>query len=152
MLGNLARATYVGSSEYMWPYSYNKCDLDKRMSQEINACDKVNHYGLAPERGRGAPEIDILEAMQGIDEKLPSTTIRRPYQSASLQVSTFHILEKLSRTRSSAHTFLYFDYQVAPGVESDRPVLGLPPRKVCRCVVDGVVLTDSLFVTYMLRL
>jgi hypothetical protein len=109
------------------------------MSQEINACDKVNHYGLAPERGRGAPEIDILEAMQGADEKLPSTTIRRPYQSASLQVSTVHLLEILSYTTSNTHTFLHFDYQVAPGVEDDRPVLGLPPRKVCRCAIDVAV-------------
>ena len=72
MLGNLARATYVGSSDYMWPYSFNKCDERGRMSQAINACSKVNHYGLDPEVGRGAPEIDVIEAMQGDDEKLPN--------------------------------------------------------------------------------
>ena len=88
MLGNLARATYVGSSDYIWPYSYNVCDPKRRLSQEINACDKVNHYGMAPEFGRGSPEIDIIEAMQGnMEEKLPSTHIKRPYQSTSLQVS-----------------------------------------------------------------
>lgn len=86
MLGNLARATYVGSSDFMWPYSYNTCNPEKRMSQEINACSKVNHYGMAPGIGRGAPEIDVIEAMQGTKEKLPSTNIRRPYQSCSLQV------------------------------------------------------------------
>ena len=87
MLGNLARATFVGSSDFMWPYSYNKCNPDKRMSQEINACSRVNHYNLDSKRGRGAPEIDLIEAMQGdMSEKLPSTTIKRPYQSASLQV------------------------------------------------------------------
>ena len=88
MLGNLARATYVGSSDYIWPYSYNICDPKRRLSQEINACDKVNHYGMAPEVGRGSPEIDIVEAMQGNrKEALPSTHIKRPYQSTSLQVS-----------------------------------------------------------------
>lgn len=103
MLGNLARATYVGSSDYMWPYSYNKCDPDKRLSQEISACSKLNHYGMDAFRGRGAPEIDLIESMQGdTTEKLPSTTIRRPYQSASLQV--------------------------APGIDRDRPVLGLKPK------------------------
>lgn len=86
MLGNLARATYVGSSDYMWPFSYNICDPKKRMSQAINACSKVNHYGMLAESGRGAPEIDVVEAMQGDEEKLPSTTILRPYQSCSLQV------------------------------------------------------------------
>ena len=88
----------------MWPYSYNKCDPGKRRSQEIDACSKVNHYGMEPYVGRGAPEIDVIEAMQGMKEKLPSTNITRPYQSCSLQV--------------------------APGIEHDRPVLGLPPRKV----------------------
>lgn len=92
MLGNLARATFVGSSDFMWPYSYNQCDPDKRMSQEINACAKINHYGLASKRGRGAPEIDLIEAMQGDSaETLPSTTIKRPYQSASLQVRSLDL-------------------------------------------------------------
>jgi hypothetical protein len=103
MLGNLARATYVGSSDYIWPYSYNKCNEDKRLSQEVSACTKLNHYGMSPFQGRGAPEIDLIEAMQGDAEKLPSTTIRRPYQSAS--------------------------FQVAPGIDRDRPILGLEPKQ-----------------------
>jgi hypothetical protein len=73
------------------------------MSQEINACTKLNHYGMAPYQGRGAPEIDVIEAMQGDAEKLPSTDILRPYQSAS--------------------------FQVAPGIARDRPVLGLKPKE-----------------------
>ena len=106
LLGNLARATYVGSSDYVWPWSYNECNSRERESQEINACAKVAHYGLEPGRGRGAPEIDLIEAMQGdMTEKLPSTNISRPYQSLSLQI--------------------------APGIENDRPSLGLRPRKVC---------------------
>ena len=104
MLGNLARATYVGSSDFMWPYSYNKCDSRNRRSQEINACARVNHYGLPSFTGRGAPEIDILESMQGEKGSLPNTFIERPYQSTS--------------------------YQVAPGIEIDRPVLGHRPHEV----------------------
>lgn len=95
MLGNLARATYVGSSNFMWPYSYNICNPSERLSQEINACNKENHYGMEPFRGRGSPEIDIIESMQGNrDEKLPNTFIRRPYQSASLQVRSSFLLRK----------------------------------------------------------
>lgn len=74
------------------------------MSQEINACAQVNHYGLSSFQGRGAPEIDILEAMQGDAAKLPNTFVKRPYQSTSLQV--------------------------APGIEMDRPVLGHRPHSV----------------------
>lgn len=106
MLGNLARATYVGSSDYVWPFSYNQCDSKTHKTQLINACDKVNHYGMAPYTGRGSPEIDILESMQGVAGPLPSTHIERPYQSTSLQV--------------------------APGVEMNRPVLGLRPQPVRR--------------------
>lgn len=104
MLGNLARATYVGSSDHIWPYSYNECDEERRNSQEISACDKVHHYGMLPYSGRGAPEIDVIEAMQGDNQKLPSTNVTRPYQSCSLQV--------------------------APGLERNRPILGLQPKKV----------------------
>jgi hypothetical protein len=93
MLGNLARATYVGSSDFMWPYSYNQCNEETRMSQELNACSKVNHYGMDNGVGRGSPEIDILEGMGGEAGKLPNTHIERPYFSASLQVCSQLFLE-----------------------------------------------------------
>mmetsp|Transcript_40583 Transcript_40583/g.85189 ORF Transcript_40583/g.85189 Transcript_40583/m.85189 type:complete len:628 (+) Transcript_40583:141-2024(+) len=103
MLGNLARATYVGSSNFIWPYSYNECDEKNRHSQKISACSKVGHYGMKPGQGRGSPEIDILEAMMGSPEKLPNTNITRPYFSTSLQI--------------------------APGLEGVRPQLGKLPKK-----------------------
>ena len=103
-MGNLARATYVGSSDFVWPFSYNKCDSNTRQSQEINACKLVNHFGMDEYTGRGSPEIDVIEAMQGESGKLPNTFIQRPYQSASLQV--------------------------APGIEIDRPELGHRPHQV----------------------
>ena len=102
LLGNLARATYVGSSDWVWPFSYEKCDLATRYSQEIDSCRKVSHYGMRPGVGRGAPEIDILEAMGGEPGPLPNTPIQRPYFSSSLQV--------------------------APGVNKDRPVLMQQPK------------------------
>lgn len=103
MLGNLARATYVGSSNFIWPYSYDECDESNRQSQKVSACSKVGHYGMKPGRGRGSPEIDILEAMMGSPEKLPSTNITRPYFSTSLQI--------------------------APGLKSNRPNMGKLPKK-----------------------
>lgn len=76
---------------------------DNRVSQEINACAKVGHFGMDPGRCRGAPEIDILEAMGGEPGPLPNTHVQRPYFSASLQV--------------------------APGVKHDRPTSGNLPKK-----------------------
>ena len=104
LLGNLARATFVGSSDYMWPWSYDQCTDEHRFSQEINACSKVNHYDMAARTGRGAPEIDILEAMGGPVGPLPHTTIERPYFSAS--------------------------FQVAPGIDENRPLVGRQPANV----------------------
>lgn len=119
MLGNLARATYVGSSNYIWPYSYNHCDEKNRESQSISACSKVGHFGMDPGQGRGSPEIDILEAMMGTDEKLPSTNITRPYFSTSLQI--------------------------APGLEGTRPNLGKLPKKV-RILEECLPLDTALLI------
>lgn len=86
LLGNLARATYVGSSDNVWPWSYDTCSRSLQKQQEISACNVVNHFDLFSRKGRGAPEIDILEAMPG-KEVLKKTPINRPYFSASLQTS-----------------------------------------------------------------
>ena len=62
LMGNLVRATYVGSSEFIWPWSFATCDRDLQRKQEVSACNYVPHYAMHPETGRGAPEIDIIEA------------------------------------------------------------------------------------------
>lgn len=104
LLGNLARATYVGSSNNIWPWSYDTCRYDIIKEQAISSCNVVNHYGLHSKQGRGAPEIDILEAMPGVD-KLLNTPIKRPYFSTS--------------------------YQVAPGYADFRPNVGeVPPEEL----------------------
>jgi beta-glucanase (GH16 family) len=73
MLGNLARATYVNSTEHMWPFSSNVCD-ERVEAQEINACQSHSH------RGRGAPEVDLMEVMY-------VSQINASIMSSSLQVA-----------------------------------------------------------------
>lgn len=107
LLGNLARATYVGSSDYMWPFSYNQCTEENRLSQEIDACSRVGHYGMDPGRGRGAPEIDVLEAMQGDRSRLPNTHIRRPYVSASLQVCDLDLHVSVGEPKELQHSLIF---------------------------------------------
>ncbi|KAL3666345.1 hypothetical protein V7S43_008597 [Phytophthora oleae] len=63
MMGNLGRAIFSGSTNRMWPFSYDKCEpeLFDPKNQRISACDSNPGYGLNPNQGRGAPEIDVLE-------------------------------------------------------------------------------------------
>ena len=95
MLGNLARPSYLKSTEGVWPWSYDTCGTsdearDARDVQKLNTCQ----HG----QGRGSPEIDIIEAQPG-DISLPYTGIEhvdgrdrdfdigRPMISSSLQLS-----------------------------------------------------------------
>lgn len=85
LMGNLARSTYVASSEYIWPWSYDRCDRQKQRLQEISACEPSPHFGLVEQMGRGAPEIDLLEVMPGTGW-LP-WGMTKPYVSTSLQIA-----------------------------------------------------------------
>ncbi|RLN88246.1 hypothetical protein BBJ28_00020728 [Nothophytophthora sp. Chile5] len=63
MMGNLGRAIFSATTARMWPFSYDRCEpdiMDPR-NQRISACDSNPGFGLNPNQGRGAPEIDILE-------------------------------------------------------------------------------------------
>lgn len=86
LMGNLARATYVASSENMWPWSFDVCDRELQTGQVLSACNRAGHYGMRPGQGRGAAEIDVMEGMPG-DQKLYNTKVNRPYFSTSLQIS-----------------------------------------------------------------
>lgn len=75
-LGNLGRPGYLASTDGIWPYGYNECDAGilpnqstpdgtsylpgQRLSSCI--CDADKHLHPNPGVGRGAPEIDIIEA------------------------------------------------------------------------------------------
>ncbi|KAF8073872.1 glycoside hydrolase family 16 protein [Lyophyllum atratum] len=94
-MGNLGRAGYGATTEGMWPYSYDTCDLgtfpnqttqdgvpaaaatgspgDGPLSflpgQRLSACTcpGSDHPGPRVSDGRGVPEIDILEAQIDMD-------------------------------------------------------------------------------------
>uniref|UniRef100_A0A7S1Y0E2 GH16 domain-containing protein n=1 Tax=Phaeomonas parva TaxID=124430 RepID=A0A7S1Y0E2_9STRA len=87
LLGNLARPTYPSTTEYVWPWSYDTCDAISEHEQLISACHDDPNSALRPQHalspslnpstsptknrgdglkrktGRGAPEIDIFEAL-----------------------------------------------------------------------------------------
>ncbi|KAF0698905.1 Aste57867_10505 [Aphanomyces stellatus] len=61
LMGNLGRALFSASTNRMWPWTYNECNPDLAPHQIISACNSNPGFGLNPNQGRGAPEIDILE-------------------------------------------------------------------------------------------
>ncbi|SCV04553.1 LAME_0H19350g1_1 [Lachancea meyersii CBS 8951] len=95
-MGNLARPGYLASTEGLWPYSYSSCDAGITPNQSspdgismlpgqrlsVCTCDKEDHPNQGT--GRGAPEIDIIEAET-------DTTIGVGLASQSLQIAPFDI-------------------------------------------------------------
>ncbi|OQR88660.1 callose synthase, partial [Thraustotheca clavata] len=74
IMGNLGRATFLGSQEGMWPWTLDYCIPMYDMidiPQKINACNNLTDpndptsypekFGLHPRQGRGATEIDVFE-------------------------------------------------------------------------------------------
>ncbi|KAG8716446.1 hypothetical protein FRC11_008595 [Ceratobasidium sp. 423] len=105
-MGNLGRAGYGATTEGTWPYSYDSCDVgtfpqqitkdntpevsyNTRLSslpgQRLSACTcpGSDHPGPSVSRGRGAPEIDIIEAQI-------NTYLRHGEVSQSMQVAPFN--------------------------------------------------------------
>jgi len=105
ILGNLGRATYMASTNRIWPWSFDTCDRDKQQAQELSACNVDRHYGLHKNQGRGSTEIDIIEIMAGPKGEIPKTDppISNPYAAMTLQS--------------------------APGVTVRRPAEGYLPRR-----------------------
>ncbi|SCU95312.1 LADA_0G14884g1_1 [Lachancea dasiensis] len=95
-MGNLARPGYLASTEGLWPYSYSACDAGITPNQSspdgismlpgqrlsVCTCDDEDHPNQGT--GRGAPEIDIIEAET-------DTTIGVGLASQSLQIAPFDI-------------------------------------------------------------
>ena len=88
LLGNLGRATFEGSTNLMWPWSFDKCNRNLQHAQEVSGCDITGHYNMQPGKGRGATEIDVVEVMAGPTTPLPvvKNHVTRPYGSMTLQV------------------------------------------------------------------
>ncbi|CED84082.1 Concanavalin A-like lectin/glucanase, subgroup [Phaffia rhodozyma] len=111
LMGNLGRPGYGATTEGLWPYSYDSCDvgtfanqtwangtgpeaalttgynggeLSELPGQRLSACTcpGQDHPGPTTSTGRGAPEIDILEAQVDTDKDLGQ-------MSQSFQIAPF---------------------------------------------------------------
>ncbi|KAI0284022.1 glycoside hydrolase family 16 protein [Russula aff. rugulosa BPL654] len=103
-MGNLGRAGYGATTDGMWPYTYAACDVGTLPNQTLNGepaaavglsylpgqrlsactCPGGDHPGPSVTVGRGAPEIDVLEAQISIPRGVGQV-------SQSLQVAPFNI-------------------------------------------------------------
>ncbi|KAJ9075409.1 beta-glucan synthesis-associated protein [Entomophthora muscae] len=75
LLGNLGRAGFKSTTDGLWPYSYDACDsgvqanqsltnnLSHLPGQRLNKCVCPGEDHPNPGTGRGAPEIDLIEAL-----------------------------------------------------------------------------------------
>ncbi|KAF2771991.1 beta-glucan synthesis-associated [Teratosphaeria nubilosa] len=72
-MGNLGRPGYLATTDGLWPYTYNSCDvgitpnqsstdgINYLPGQRLAACTCKDEDHPTPGTGRGAPEIDIAE-------------------------------------------------------------------------------------------
>ncbi|KAK6454175.1 glucan synthase subunit [Scheffersomyces xylosifermentans] len=100
-MGNLARPGFLASSEGVWPYSYDSCDvgitpnqsspdgISYLPGQRLNSCTCGKKDHPNPGVGRGAPEIDIIEAEVASDKY--GRFENRGIASQSLQIAPMDI-------------------------------------------------------------
>ncbi|PSN70605.1 beta-glucan synthesis-associated [Corynespora cassiicola Philippines] len=72
-MGNLGRPGYLSTTDGMWPYTYQECDvgitpnqssydgMSRLPGQRLPSCTCPGEDHPTPGTGRGAPEIDIVE-------------------------------------------------------------------------------------------
>ncbi|KAI5949483.1 KRE6 [Candida theae] len=100
-MGNLGRPGYLASTEGVWPYSYDSCDagitpnqsspdgISYLPGQRLNKCTCPGESHPNRGVGRGAPEIDLVEAEIMVDStgKKPNNGVA----SQSLQMAPMDI-------------------------------------------------------------
>ena len=125
-MGNLGRPGYQATTDGVWPYSYEECDagitanqsspdgISYLPGQRLNSCTCKGEDHPNRGVGRGAPEIDILEAE--VD-----TNIRDGVASQSAQIAPMDIwympdynwIEVHNKSITSMNTYAGGPYQQA---------------------------------------
>lgn len=98
-MGNLGRPGYLATTDGVWPYSYESCDagitanqsspdgISYLPGQRLNSCTCPGENHPNRGTGRGAPEIDALEAAVGEDNLGQGIGVA----SQSFQIAPFDI-------------------------------------------------------------
>jgi beta-glucanase (GH16 family) len=95
-MGDLGRPGYKATTEGVWRYTYNSCDLGTTPNQsapdglsylpgqKLTSCSCTSEDHPSPGTGRGAPEIDILEGSVDPNNRIGVVT-------QSFQVAPFDV-------------------------------------------------------------
>lgn len=91
-MGNLGRPGYLGSTDGVWPYTYESCDagitanqsspdgISYLPGQRLNSCTCPGEPHPNRGTGRGAPEIDVLEGeIHGVNGRVSQSYQVAPY-------------------------------------------------------------------------
>ncbi|KAH7385295.1 beta-glucan synthesis-associated protein KRE6 [Phaeosphaeria sp. MPI-PUGE-AT-0046c] len=96
-MGNLGRPGYLSTTDGLWPYTYQACDagitpnqsqsdgLSYLPGQRLPSCTCPGEDHPTPGKGRGAPEIDIIE----VGATYPP--LNMPIATQSYQVAPFDV-------------------------------------------------------------
>lgn len=127
-LGNLARAGYMATSDGVWPYSYNECDagitpnqsstdgISYLPGQRLNKCTCPGHDHPNEGTGRGAPEIDALEAAIGGPKGAPNGIASQSVQVAPFDIwymPNYDFIEIYNRSITAMNTYCGGPFQEA---------------------------------------
>ncbi|KAA6410038.1 MAG: glycoside hydrolase family 16 [Lasallia pustulata] len=95
-MGNLGRPGYQSTTDGVWPYTYNSCDagitpnqssadgMSMLPGQKLSSCTCPGADHPTPGTGRGAPEIDVIEA--SADPNLRIGVVTQSYQVAPYDI------------------------------------------------------------------
>lgn len=95
-MGNLGRPGYLSTTDGVWPYTYDSCDVGITPNQSatdgtsylpgqrLSKCTCPGDSHPSPGTGRGAPEIDILEG--SVDPNNRIGVVTQSYQVAPFDV------------------------------------------------------------------
>lgn len=95
-MGNLGRPGYQSTTDGVWPYTYDSCDvgitpnqsstdgMSLLPGQKLSSCTCPGADHPTPGTGRGAPEIDVIEA--SADPNLKIGIVTQSYQVAPYDI------------------------------------------------------------------
>ncbi|OBA24244.1 beta-glucan synthesis-associated [Metschnikowia bicuspidata var. bicuspidata NRRL YB-4993] len=130
-LGNLGRPGYLGTTEGVWPYTYDSCDsgitanqsspdgISYLPGQKLNVCTCPGESHPNTGVGRGSPEIDIVEG--SVDSILKVGVVSQSYQVAPMDIwymPDYNFVEIYNHEVTAMNTYAGGPFQQAVSILS----------------------------------